>query len=139
MSGNKTSTTNRMETRMKAYHGTNERFKNFEPAFCGEATNGLGTEYGFFFTDSKVCAQYWAINATDKFGGEPTILECELNFEDALEVDALEIDTLDLAQLCKDALDYGNDAVIVRNANDDDSGELSTIIIVFDTLLIQII
>jgi len=125
---------------MRAYHGTNQRFDEFDSNYHGAATSGAGTDIAFFFTADPDTAAVFARNAVEIRGdGEPIVIECEINVGEMLEIDCS--DGVDLDEALGDAHAEGYDTVILRNVRDgvEDDVTIADHIAVFDDCDIHII
>lgn len=116
------------------YHGTNSEIQEFDTDFLGKSSvGGAGTDYGFFFAESKNHAQYWADNASQNNGGEPIVKELFLNVRNVSFFSNENDGGLTLEDGIKTAFEEEKDGCRVDNIiGDDDSGEARVSWIVFD-------
>jgi hypothetical protein len=71
------------------YHGTNHQFSRFDTAYLGSGCDNPTTRFGFFFSESRADALFWAQRASDRRRAPctPRVVEARLNLRNPLELD----------------------------------------------------
>lgn len=114
------------------YHGTDATRTVFDRKHLGRSSGrGTGTDWGFFFAKDRYHAEYWANNA----GGDRVVESVYLRIENPLVIEDSGNDggaTLDRI-LDERLQDSDHDGAIIHGMQDDDSGELRTAYLVFDS------
>jgi len=114
------------------YHGTDATRTVFDRKHLGRSSGrGTGTDWGFFFAKDRDHAEYWANNA----GGDRVVESVYLRIENPLVIEDSGNDggaTLDRI-LDERLQDSDHDGAIIHGMQDDDSGELRTAYLVFDS------
>lgn len=103
---------------MKAYHGTDNEFKEFDPSFFGQNTDGNASDesyaetarFGFWFTDNPdKAAEYY-----DK------VMECELAIENPYHIESLwilanwvECTCMTAEELRNQLIEEGYDGIVI--------------------------
>lgn len=118
------------------YHGTNERRSVFDSDFLGRATNGVGTQYGFFFSNSYHRAEFYAQNSVQGEGGG-VVEACFLNIKNPAVREPENDGGLSYEVEIDDAVgtqyESGIDGVVLKNQIDDDTRNLADNYLVFSS------
>lgn len=122
------------------YHGTNERRIEFDSDFLGSATQGVGTQYGFFFSPSLKRAEFYARHSVRGENGG-VVEACFLDIKKPTTREPANDGGLSYEEELDDAAGNhyatGIDGVILKNQIDDDTFEPADNYLVFDATQIK--
>lgn len=72
------------------FHGTSHAFERFEDRHLGACVRNPTTGFGFFFSEDRADAAYWAHRAAryGRSGGMPRLISAEVRIEAPIEISA---------------------------------------------------